>query len=108
MSWNFYNKGFRGSREINTVYYDSDLITIDEMEDAVSAYRWLLDTGLAGGNICLSGDSAGGGLSIATSISLRDAGEPSRASIACISPWTDLKMSGHSIKAHAEIDPIFS
>ena len=67
------------------------------LEDATLSYRWLLDTGLAGGNICLAGDSAGGGLSTAASISLRDAGEPSPASIACISPWTDLKMSGHSI-----------
>ena len=78
------------------------------LEDATSAYRWLLDTGLAGENISIAGDSAGGGLSIATSISLRDAGEPSPASIACISPWADLKMSGNSIKTHAEIDPMLN
>ncbi|MGD9106193.1 MAG: alpha/beta hydrolase [Desulfobacterales bacterium] len=76
------------------------------LEDATSAYRWLLDTGLTGGDISIAGESAGGGLSIATSISLRDAGEPSPASIVCISPWTDLEMSGNSIKTHAEIDPM--
>jgi len=78
------------------------------LEDATSAYRWLLDTGLTSGDIAIAGDSAGGGLSIATSISLRDAGEPSPASIVCISPWTDLEMSGNSIKTHAEIDPMLN
>ena len=78
------------------------------LEDATSAYRWLLDTGLTGGDISIAGDSSGGGLSIATSISLRDAGEPSPASIVCISPWTDLEMSGNSIKTHAEIDPMLN
>jgi acetyl esterase/lipase len=78
------------------------------LEDATSAYRWLLDTGLTSRNISIAGDSSGGGLSIATSISLRDAGDPSPASIACISPWTDLEMSGNSIKTHAIIDPLLN
>jgi acetyl esterase/lipase len=78
------------------------------LEDATSAYRWLLDTGLTSRNISIAGDSSGGGLSIATSITLRDAGEPSPASIACISPWTDLEMSGNSIKTHAIIDPLLN
>jgi acetyl esterase/lipase len=78
------------------------------LEDATSVYRWLLNTGLTGKNIAIVGDSAGGGLSIATSISLRDTGEPSPASIVCLSPWTDLEMSGNSIKTHAEIDPMLN
>jgi monoterpene epsilon-lactone hydrolase len=78
------------------------------LEDTTSAYRWLLDTGLTGRNISIAGDSAGGALSIATSISLRDTGEPSPASIACISPWTDLEMSGNSIKTLAKIDPLLN
>jgi monoterpene epsilon-lactone hydrolase len=78
------------------------------LEDAISVYRWLLDTGLKGKNIAIVGDSAGGGLSIATSISLRDAGELLPASIDCLSPWTDLEMSGKSIKTHAEIDPMLN
>jgi monoterpene epsilon-lactone hydrolase len=78
------------------------------LEDTTSAYRWLLDTGLTGRNISIAGDSAGGALSIATSISLRDTGEPSPSSIACISPWTDLEMSGNSIKTLAKIDPLLN
>jgi len=78
------------------------------LEDATIAYRWLLDNGFTGSKIAIAGDSAGGGLSIATAISLRDAGGPSPASIACISPWTDLSMSGNSIKTQAEIDPMIN
>ena len=78
------------------------------LEDATSAYHWLLDTGLTGENIAIAGDSAGGGLSIATSISLRDAGGQAPASIACIAPWTDLEMSGDSIKTNAEIEPMLN
>ena len=78
------------------------------LEDAILAYRWLLDTGLKSGKVAIAGDSAGGGLSLATTISLRDAGEPLPASIVCISPWTDLEMSGHSIATHAEIDPMLN
>ena len=78
------------------------------LEDAISAYRWLLDTGLKGAKIAIAGDSAGGGLSIATAISLRDSGEPPPALVVCISPWTDLEMSGHSIKTQAKIDPMLN
>jgi acetyl esterase/lipase len=76
------------------------------LEDATAVYRWLLDAGLTGKKIAIVGDSAGGGLSIATSISLRDTGAPLPASIVCLSPWTDLELSGNSIKTHAEIDPM--
>ena len=78
------------------------------MEDAIMAYGWLLENGFSGGNIALAGDSAGGGLSIAASIALRDAGDPLPCSIACISPWTDLAMSGSSIKTHSKIDPMLN
>jgi len=78
------------------------------LDDATIAYRWLLKNGFSGKNIALAGDSAGGGLAIATSISLRDGGNPPPSSIACISPWTDLAMSGNSIKTHAGIDPMLN
>jgi acetyl esterase/lipase len=78
------------------------------LEDAIFAYRWLLGMGLNGGNIAIAGDSAGGGLSLAAAISLRDAGDPLPASIACISPWTDLEMTGDSIQINSEIDPMLN
>jgi monoterpene epsilon-lactone hydrolase len=76
------------------------------LEDATSAYRWLLDTGLTGKNIAIAGDSAGGGLSLATAISIRDEGDPLPSSIACISPWTDLLFTGNSVKTNSKIDPL--
>lgn len=78
------------------------------LKDTISAYRWLIHNGYSNDNIALAGDSAGGGLCLAASISLRDQGEPAPSSIACISPWTDLKMSGGSINTHARIDPMLN
>src|SRR5262245_2670852 len=46
------------------------------VEDATAAYRWLLASGAAPGSIAIAGDSAGGGLALATLLALRDAGEP--------------------------------
>jgi acetyl esterase/lipase len=76
------------------------------LDDALSVYRWLLTRGYSNENISIAGDSAGGGLSIAASVALRDQGDPAPSSIACISPWTDLALSGDSIKTHAGIDPM--
>ncbi len=76
------------------------------LEDATSAYRWLLDNGFKGEDIAIAGDSAGGGLSLATVISIRDAGDPLPASVACISPWTDLAFTGESLLLNAEKDPL--
>jgi acetyl esterase/lipase len=78
------------------------------LEDALFAYRWLLRRGLTGHQIALAGDSAGGGLSLATALSLRDAGDPLPASIACISPWADLAMTGGSIEANSTVDPMLN
>lgn len=78
------------------------------LEDALFAYRWLLGRGLKGHQISIAGDSAGGGLSLATAISLRDEGDPLPASIACISPWTDLALTGDSLKANSNVDPMLN
>ena len=64
--------------------------------------------GGAGENIAIAGDSAGGGLSIATAILLRDTGDLPPASIACISPWTDLALTGDSIKTNSKVDPMLN
>ena len=74
------------------------------VEDAVSAYHALLDMGIAPGNIVVAGDSAGGGLALALLLSLRDAGTPLPAAAVCISPWTDLSLSGESMTANARKD----
>jgi monoterpene epsilon-lactone hydrolase len=76
------------------------------LEDALASYRWLLDKGFQPEHIAIGGDSAGGGLSLATALSLRDHHEPLPAAIFLLSPWTDLTFSGDSIRTRAEQDPL--
>jgi epsilon-lactone hydrolase len=79
------------------------------VDDAVAAYRWLMAAaGLTPERVVLCGDSAGGGLAVATLIALRDAGDPQPAGAALISPWTDLTFSGASHDTRLELDPMCS
>jgi acetyl esterase/lipase len=75
------------------------------IDDAVTAYAWLLDQGHNPSRIAISGDSAGGGLTVAALVSLRDAGHPLPATAVCISPWTDLEGIGESMTTNAQADP---
>jgi phosphinothricin tripeptide acetyl hydrolase len=76
------------------------------VDDATAAYRWLLDQGIAPGHIVIGGDSAGGGLTMATLLALREARLPLPAGGVCISPWVDLTFSGASYRTRAAVDPI--
>lgn len=76
------------------------------VEDATGAYRWLLSEGIPPSSIVVAGDSAGGGLTVATLVALRDAGDPLPAAGVCISPWTDLACSGASMVSRAAVDPM--
>lgn len=76
------------------------------VEDATAAYRWLMAQKIAPARIVIAGDSAGGGLAVATLIALRDAGVPLPAAGVCLSPWVDLTGSGASYTTRADIDPI--
>jgi epsilon-lactone hydrolase len=77
------------------------------VEDAVAGYRWLLDQGVDPQEIVIGGDSAGGGLTMATLVALRDAGERLPRAAFLISPWTDLACAGRSLDANDERDPMF-
>lgn len=76
------------------------------LEDAQSAYRWLRAQGEA--PLFVAGDSAGGGLALATLLTLRDAGEALPAGGVLFSPWVDLTLSHASIHANAALDPVLS
>lgn len=74
------------------------------VEDAVSAYQWLLAQGFAPDKIAIGGDSAGGGLSLATSLALRERNLPLPAALLLISPWVDLTLSGETMQSKANAD----
>ena len=76
------------------------------VEDAVAAFRFLLDTGSAPNQIAVVGDSAGGGLTVALLIALKDAGLPLPGCAVPISPWTDLEGVGESWTTRADVDPM--
>jgi epsilon-lactone hydrolase len=76
------------------------------VDDATAAYGWLLEQGVAPGHVVIGGDSAGGGLTVATLLALRDARLPLPAGGVCISPWVDLTFSGASYRTRAAVDPI--
>ncbi len=63
------------------------------IDDAVSAYRWLLDRGTLAARTVIAGDSGGGGLTMATLLALRDRELPMPAAACCNSPWVDLTIT---------------
>jgi epsilon-lactone hydrolase len=77
-------------------------------EDAVAAYRWLIDQSVAPQSLTIAGDSCGGGLTIATLVAARDAGLPMPAGAFVMSPWVDLSISGESIVAKAQEDTVLA
>jgi len=79
----------------------------DAIDDAVGVYRYLLAEGIRPDDITIAGDSAGGGLTVATLLSLRHAGDPMPASAVLLSPFLDLSASGESMQTRAEQDPWF-
>jgi monoterpene epsilon-lactone hydrolase len=76
------------------------------VEDAMTGYRWLLSSGINPARVVIAGESAGGGLMVATLVALRDAGEPLPAAAVTISPWVDLECLGESMVTKAEVDPL--
>jgi acetyl esterase/lipase len=76
------------------------------LDDAVTAFSWLLRQGLGATHIALGGDSAGGGLALATALALRERGLPAPAGLALLSPWTDLASTGESLTTNTGKDLI--
>lgn len=77
------------------------------VDDATTAYRWLLAEGIVEpSGIIIAGDSAGGGLAISCLVALRDAEEPMPALVVCIAPWTDMEGTGESLREMTDEDGI--
>src|SRR5215469_3790950 len=75
-------------------------------EDALTAWRFLRNQGIAAMQIAIGGDSAGAGLTLALISRLRDAHEELPVCAWLISPWTDLTMSGSTLVTKAAVDPL--
>ena len=79
----------------------------ESLEDALAVYRSLLDDGYRPENITVGGDSAGGHLALALTLKLRDMKLPLPSALICLSPWSDLSASGHTLISNAKKDPMF-
>jgi acetyl esterase/lipase len=78
------------------------------VEDSTTAYRWLLDQGFGADRLAISGDSAGGGLTMSTLLKLRDDATPLPVAGVPISPWVDMEGIGESMTTRAEVDVLVS
>ena len=99
--------------------FGGDVLTVDyrvapehpypaALEDAVSAYRWLVhEKRYDPRHVIVAGDSAGGGLALALCMYLRDHKIPLPAGVILMSPWLDLTCSGESYDTNFERDPLF-
>jgi monoterpene epsilon-lactone hydrolase len=78
------------------------------IDDALAAYEALLDNGVAPSDIAFAGESAGGGLAVATLVNARDHGLPLPAAAFVMSPYADLTLAGATIDTRGEVDPLLS
>src|SRR5262245_7876602 len=76
------------------------------LDDAVTAWHFLRRQGIAAKHVAIAGDSAGGGLSLAVTLKLRDVKEELPACLWLVSPWTDLTMSGSTLFTKDGVDPL--
>ena len=78
------------------------------VDDAVAVYRWLVEREHVDPmRLVVAGDSAGGGLTLALALSVREAGGRLPAALACLSPWTDLAGTGESMRTRTRFDPCY-
>ncbi|MFW9897645.1 MAG: alpha/beta hydrolase [Candidatus Thorarchaeota archaeon] len=75
------------------------------LKDSLNAYHWLLDLGINPKNIIICGESAGGGLTMATMLKLRELELPLPAAAVMQSPWVDLRARGKSLKKYYNYEP---
>ena len=76
------------------------------VDDALAAWRWLLDHGHAPQRIAIAGDSAGGGLALSCMLAARAKNLPLPCAAWLMSPWTDMTASGASYEDCADSDPL--
>ncbi|MFT7688185.1 MAG: monoterpene epsilon-lactone hydrolase [Candidatus Azotimanducaceae bacterium] len=78
------------------------------LEDATKCYRWLLDEGFSAEAIAIGGDSAGGGLALASLVQMKNLGLTLPSCAILLSPWLDLSASGSSVETNATADAMLT
>tara|TARA_B100000963_G_scaffold145208_1_gene126480 strand:+ start:156 stop:1049 length:894 start_codon:yes stop_codon:yes gene_type:complete len=78
------------------------------IDDAYSAYEWLINEGISPKQIIVSGQSAGGGLCLALLLKIKENKIPQPLGAVALSPWTDLSQSGKTMIKNEKIDPVIS
>lgn len=78
-----------------------------QVEDAIAAYRWLLDQGIKPNHIALAGDSAGGGLAVSALFLARKRRLPMPAASMPLSPWVDMELTGETLESNRGKDALF-
>jgi monoterpene epsilon-lactone hydrolase len=78
------------------------------VDDALAAYEALLRSGTSPSDIVIAGESAGGGLAVATMVNARDHGLPLPAAAFVMSPYVDLTLAGSTLDTKGEVDPLLS
>ncbi|WP_208605601.1 alpha/beta hydrolase [Rhizobium aegyptiacum] len=77
-----------------------------QINDALTAYRWLLDNGYRNENVVVAGDGAGGNIALETVLRQKQAAKPLPAAVIALSPITDLAATGGSMTSNAGSDPL--
>jgi acetyl esterase/lipase len=77
------------------------------LEDATTAYRWLLDHGVDPARIAVAGDSSGGGLAVAAMLRARELGLPAAAALMLMSPWVDMTVSNRTFETNRDTEAFF-
>ena len=78
------------------------------VDDALAAYEALLESGTDPSDIAFAGESAGGGLAVATLVNARDRGLPLPAAVYVMSPYADLTLAGATMETKRDLDPLMS
>lgn len=99
------------AKETNAVVYVPDYRLAPEyafpagIDDCVASYQWLLDQGYSPEQIVVAGDSAGGCLTMATALRIKELGLPQPAGLVVLSPWVDLTLANRSLSSDS-VDPL--
>lgn len=111
----YYSKAHENLISLVTLATESQTFALDyrlipehpfpaQLDDALAAYRWLLEAGIKPERLVVIGDSAGGNLTLALLLTLRNSKLPLPALGICIAPWTDVENSGNSLKENEPFD----